>query len=197
MDKNKIRQNYREKRKALPLPELQKWNAAITETLVEFFGQKYGSHAKPMVAAFRAKQREADAWEAFVSLAEKDFRFCFPRVLENTERSMEFREVDCSLAATEFEKGSFGLLEPKKSCSLISVEDMDCILVPVLVFDEGGGRMGHGKGFYDQMLVDFKRPKIGIAYEWQCFPEALPMDGHDVFLDYVITEKGVRKLTRS
>lgn len=197
MDKNKIRQIYRDKRKALALIDLQKWNAAISQNLISFFQQKYGAHAKPMVAAFRAKQREADAWAAFLALTEQQYRFCFPRVIENAEHSMEFRQVDCARAEAEFEKGSFGLQEPKKKCPLVSVEDMDCILVPLLVFDESGGRMGHGKGFYDHMLANFKRPKVGIAFEWQCYADALPMDSHDVFLDYVVTEKGVRKLTRA
>lgn len=194
MDKNRLRQIYRDQRKKIDISQFRQWNEQISKHLLEFFRQKYGTNAKPMMAAYCAKEREADVWQALKSLSESGYRFCFPRVIEGTERDMDFREASPS-DAEKFTKGAFGILEPKKSCALVSAEDMDGILVPVLIFDESGARMGHGKGFYDQMLAGFARPKIGVAYEWQCSNESIPMEDHDVRLDYVVTENGVRRLT--
>ena len=194
MDKHNFRQIFRNQRKNISLQQFRDWNDTLSQHVLDFFHQKYGN-TKPLIAAYRGRNREADAWPAFQTLSEKGYRFCFPRVLRDKERSMEFCEA-VPMSAEVFEKGSFGIFEPNTNCNIVTVEDMDCIIVPILAFDESGARMGHGKGFYDEMLAGFRRPKIGLAHEWQCSETSIPMEDHDVRLDYVITEKGIRKLSQ-
>lgn len=72
----------------------------------------------------------------------------------------------------------------------------DVFLVPLLAFDESGNRMGYGGGYYDASLAFYKRLKqsvaIGVAYEEQLWPSPLPIEPHDVALDYVITPSAIR-----
>lgn len=73
---------------------------------------------------------------------------------------------------------------------------IDLFLVPGVAFSKNGGRLGHGMGFYDKYFKRHsetcpEKPSIrmAIAFKEQIVPpEDLPMDNHDVLLDYVVTE---------
>jgi len=70
----------------------------------------------------------------------------------------------------------------------------DLVFVPLLAFDDCGGRLGQGGGFYDRTLAHLRAEgqvtAIGLAYAGQkC--ERLPMAGHDQPLDGVLTEDGL------
>ena len=73
----------------------------------------------------------------------------------------------------------------------------DIFLVPLLAFDKKGNRMGYGGGYYDASLAFYKRLKqsvaIGIAYEEQLWSSPLPIEPHDVPLDYIVTPAAIRK----
>jgi 5-formyltetrahydrofolate cyclo-ligase len=62
-------------------------------------------------------------------------------------------------------------------------------MVPGVAFDRRGGRMGHGKGYYDKLLEHARldTPLVALAFECQMFPE-IPVAEHDVFMDKIITE---------
>ena len=93
--------------------------------------------------------------------------------------------------------GTYGILEPRLDLRAlpdkrVPVSAIDLVMVPGVAFDRRGGRLGHGKGYYDKLLVRM-RPEtllVGMAYECQVFPE-VPMLEHDVYLDRVITEQAV------
>jgi len=90
------------------------------------------------------------------------------------------------------EPGSYGILEPRKDkIKEISVEEVDLIIVPGVGFDEKGHRIGHGKGYYDNLLRNStKALHIGLAFELQIV-DHVPTEEHDVPLDGIITEKRV------
>ena len=84
----------------------------------------------------------------------------------------------------------FGMLEP---CLANKPLIPDLILVPLLAFDENNNRLGYGKGFYDKFLKKRKKIiKIGIAFSFQKYKK-LPTSNFDVKLDYILTEKGIKK----
>jgi 5-formyltetrahydrofolate cyclo-ligase len=68
------------------------------------------------------------------------------------------------------------------------------LLIPGIGFSEQGGRLGRGKGFYDKYLENFKGLKIGVTYEALIAP-TVPMDVHDRYMDWIVTEKGIRKFS--
>jgi 5-formyltetrahydrofolate cyclo-ligase len=65
-------------------------------------------------------------------------------------------------------------------------------LIPLLAFDSAGHRLGYGGGFYDRTLALLKVPAIGIAYGGQEVT-SLPREPHDMALNMIVTEKGVRR----
>ena len=84
----------------------------------------------------------------------------------------------------------FGMLEPcLKKKSLVP----DLMLVPLLAFDGNNNRLGYGKGFYDKFLKNKKNiTTIGIAFSFQKYNK-LPVSNLDIKLDYILTEKGIKK----
>lgn len=72
----------------------------------------------------------------------------------------------------------------------------DLIMVPLIAFDAGGGRLGQGGGYYDRTLAELRQsrsapPCIGLAFAGQEV-EAVPREDHDQKLDGVLTELGYR-----
>ena len=70
--------------------------------------------------------------------------------------------------------------------------DPGLILCPLMAFDDFGGRLGQGGGYYDRTFAARPGvPRIGLAYAGQGV-ERLPMERHDAALDGVLTETGYR-----
>ncbi|MCG2579537.1 MAG: 5-formyltetrahydrofolate cyclo-ligase [Marinobacter sp.] len=71
---------------------------------------------------------------------------------------------------------------------------LDAVLFPLVGFDESGGRLGMGGGFYDRTFAFTRlRPRlapklIGIAHDFQKVPE-LPVEPWDVPLHSVVTDR--------
>ncbi|MDG2094556.1 MAG: 5-formyltetrahydrofolate cyclo-ligase [Phycisphaerales bacterium] len=65
---------------------------------------------------------------------------------------------------------------------------IDAIIVPAMAFDDNGGRLGRGGGYYDRFLEattsDMKR--IGVAFDQQIV-EKVPVEPWDERVDIVIT----------
>lgn len=63
------------------------------------------------------------------------------------------------------------------------------LFVPGCAFDEKGGRMGYGGGFYDRFMEKYPDVlKVALAYEEQLVEE-VPREAHDKPVDVIVTEK--------
>lgn len=68
-----------------------------------------------------------------------------------------------------------------------------CVLVPGLAFDLQGNRIGFGRGYYDRILQDLRKPRnndvvaIGVAFAFQVL-DALPQGIHDEKVDFVVSD---------
>jgi 5-formyltetrahydrofolate cyclo-ligase len=68
--------------------------------------------------------------------------------------------------------------------------EIDFVLVPGLVFDPDGGRIGYGAGYYDRLLGPWPEPLpplVAAAFELQVVP-AVPVLATDRRVDLVVTE---------
>lgn len=95
-------------------------------------------------------------------------------------------------------EGAYGILEPDPQVNeRANVKDIDCAIVPGSAFDEKGGRIGYGGGFYDRLLPDLRPdvPKIGIAFELQIIDE-VPMGYFDQKMDIIVTEKRIIRIEK-
>ena len=63
----------------------------------------------------------------------------------------------------DLEAGAYGILEPKKSCALVTAADIDFAVVPCLSFDRKGRRLGQGGGYYDRLLPQLHCPTVASS----------------------------------
>jgi 5-formyltetrahydrofolate cyclo-ligase len=90
--------------------------------------------------------------------------------------------------ALDLVAGAFGIREPVPALVEIPVGVIDAFLCPGLAFDEHGGRLGRGRGFYDRMLAG-ARPgalKVGVCFANQIVPNTF-QEPHDVRMDRVVS----------
>ncbi len=83
-------------------------------------------------------------------------------------------------------------IETPDTCDVLNLRDVDIFLVPGIVWDEAGYRIGFGGGYFDKVLSQ-RRPDslaIGLAYDFQVLP-ALHPDPWDQPVDLLVTEKRV------
>ena len=65
------------------------------------------------------------------------------------------------------------------------------LILPMVGFDAGGGRLGYGGGYYDRTLAGMGDAlAVGFALEAQRV-EAIPQEPTDITLPYIITDAGV------
>jgi 5-formyltetrahydrofolate cyclo-ligase len=89
--------------------------------------------------------------------------------------------------------GYRGILEPQpQRTRVVAPEALELVLVPGVAFDQRGGRLGFGAGFYDRLLGRLPRdiPTVGLAFDFQVIPW-LPSQPHDIMLQAIVTESRV------
>ncbi len=94
---------------------------------------------------------------------------------------------------TKLIPGPRGVLEPDPSqCKIVPLERVDIAIIPGLAFDEKGGRIGSGKGYYDRLIpkLAITTRKVALTLEEQIVPQ-IPMESHDKHVDIIITDKRI------
>lgn len=91
----------------------------------------------------------------------------------------------------------FGIAEPVFSrAQQRRIWTLDLVMMPLVGFDERGGRLGMGGGFYDRSLAYRSRRKkghkptlLGLAHECQKV-DVIPVASWDVSLQATVTDRG-------
>ncbi len=110
-------------------------------------------------------------------------RWVFPRVVGS-----ELALHHVADPASDLEPGAFGIREPRADLPTVDLFHVDAFLCPGLAFDEYGGRLGRGRGFYDRLLEHARGDalKIGVCHRKQLVPHTYG-EAHDVVMDRVIS----------
>jgi len=140
-----------------------------------------------IIAGYSPIRSEIDPVPLMQSLATEGARLALPVIIARDEPLM-FRVWD---AANSLVAGSLGILEPPPEAPQLMP---DILLVPLAAFDRAGHRIGYGAGHYDRTFAQLRAIKpftaIGLAFDTQEI-ESIPMQPHDVALDYMLTETRV------
>jgi 5-formyltetrahydrofolate cyclo-ligase len=105
--------------------------------------------------------------------------------------NMKLMKVDSM--AQELIPGPRGVLEPDGNrCKIVPMDRIDIAIIPGLAFDEKGGRIGSGTGYYDRLIprLAITTRKVALTIEEQIVPQ-IPMESHDRYVDIIITDKRI------
>ncbi len=138
-----------------------------------------------IVAGYHALPDELSV-ESFYQKYQHKCDFVFPQIRPMEER-MRF-VPPLSNREEDWEKTSWGGFQPVGE-EEVPVYEIDVFLIPALVFDRMGRRLGRGKGFYDRALTRSVGLKLGLAGSYQISEFALPEEDHDIKMDAVLTDQ--------
>ena len=83
-----------------------------------------------------------------------------------------------------------GLLEPRKEAQVLCTQPAGLCIVPGLLFNERGHRIGFGGGYYDRYLPGHVGATVGLC-PTGCYGHDFPVAPHDQSVDWVVTEIAV------
>ncbi|MEA1961360.1 MAG: 5-formyltetrahydrofolate cyclo-ligase [Bacillota bacterium] len=177
--RNELRAEMKTNRNALSSQQVEDNGKMIADRLQEVY---LVSRAQTIMV-FASIQNEVDLRPFIENMQQKGKRILLPRV-----------EKDGSLSAVEFTtwescvKSSMGILEPVGPA--VPMEEINVVLVPGLVFDGAGYRLGYGKGYYDRFLKDLQSDtfKCGVCYDFQIINDVLPQPT-DIPVHWIVTDK--------
>ena len=89
--------------------------------------------------------------------------------------------------------GPKGILEPDiNRCKIVPVDCIDLAIIPGVAFDEKGGRIGTGEGYYDRFIPNLSATtrKVALALECQIIQQ-VPVESHDKHVDIIITDERI------
>lgn len=116
-------------------------------------------------------------------------------ITDKKNKKLILSELKCF---NDLGKGCYGILEPKKGkIKNFNKNKIELIIVPGVVFDAEGYRIGYGHGYYDRFLKKINRniPLIGLAYDFQVV-EKVPRESHDIPVNVIITDKKMIRVNK-
>jgi 5-formyltetrahydrofolate cyclo-ligase len=160
MLKSEARKYYREKRNALTAAERSKFDDLL---LIQF--QTVDLPFLHSVLTYwpieENNEPNSHLFTEFLRFRNPELRICYP-VSDFSTTTLTAIAVDID---TAFTKKKLNIFEPVKGDPVVA-EDLDLVIVPLLVADKRGYRVGYGKGFYDKYLPDCGENciKVGFTY---------------------------------
>lgn len=88
---------------------------------------------------------------------------------------------------SELKPGRFGIKEPQK---ISKKQRFDAMIIPGVVFDKNGARIGRGGGHFDRFLAKTAGTRIGLAFDFQII-DKIDSEAHDVPMDIIVTEQRI------
>jgi 5-formyltetrahydrofolate cyclo-ligase len=184
--KTEIREYYLAKRRALSPEERTEKNEKICKNMLASATFRYAD----VILMFYPKHDEIDIRPVAEAALAAGKKIAFPRC-NPEDHTMIFHYVS---SLSELCPGSYNIMEPSAELPAFTPETAEtasvvCI-VPAVVFDKKGFRIGYGGGYYDRYLAGFRGTKIGFAYR-DFIVNSVPHGRFDLTVDVMITERGL------
>lgn len=182
MTKAELRRDYKRKRSLLTETKVNSFNAGILNQLLQFDwkGVHYIHTFLPIVG-----RNEPDMWSFITNIRVycPDIHIVVSRSEPKDYSMKHFLLADNVVLA----ENVWGIVEPEDG-ETVAETLLDVVLVPLLIVDKAGNRVGYGKGFYDRFLAKCRPDckKIGISL-FEPIERIDDVDPLDVPLDMVIT----------
>ena len=176
-EKTALRKQILAQRKALSPEQIAQKSSQIISKIIETSEYKKSE----CIYAYMPIRGEADMTLLIEKAWRDGKRVAVPRVAGKELIFYYIKSFD------ELDMGSFGIREPKDGLEEASCEDA-LLIIPGVVFDKSGHRIGYGGGFYDRYLEAHTRHLIvAPAYDFQVKDKIITQE-HDISVDMVICD---------
>lgn len=146
-----------------------------------FFASEIWQKAQT-IGLFRSTAQEFDTKMLLERGFKEGKRVVVPEVLP--ERQLAFHEVT---STSQYALSNFGIEEPVVKRP-ISKDEIDLLVVPGVVFNYEGYRIGYGGGYYDRFLADFNGTTVSLVFSEQFLGHWQP-DTFDVPVKRIVTDR--------
>jgi len=180
MDKKSLRQAYIAKRNSLEFSE----KVALESKIKDFLFQNFNFSQK-VVSCFLpiSSKNELDTWPIIQQIINQGGKVALT-VWDNATNCIFHRlwTVD-----TKIKHNAYEIPEPVNG-DFITNDQIDIVIVPLLVMDKFGNRVGYGKGVYDRFLASCvnKTIFIGLSH-FELIERIEDVNPYDIPLNYCIT----------
>ncbi len=177
----------------------KKVDVLIASTLDAFL-EEISKHCDTLtLAIYSPTQGEVDLTSLYAKCLESGHTLIAPRIVGKGQLLWHRVNQLPQDAPDLWQENHYGIWEPQTSLPVF--EGLPhVVLVPCLMADFRGVRLGYGGGFYDAQLKQWKTEakslkqplplSVGVLYE-ETVIRALPVDEWDVPLDVVLSEAGL------
>ena len=157
--KQNMRKNARQRREQMPSEERAAADRAIADNVMRL--RQYS--ACHTVLIYVSTPSEIDTFGIIERCFRDGKKVAVPRCIPNT-RDMEFHYIE---SIEELSSGAFGVLEPLETAPRYDLSDCGgtLMLLPAIVADHFGYRLGYGKGYYDRYMGRFTGDSAVICYD--------------------------------
>lgn len=181
LDKQSLRKAGLAQRKALSADVYAKRNEDILRHFIEFVESIDASVYHCFLPI--TKNAEVNTWPLIDFLKASDKKIVVSRsdLNSNLLTNYYFEGKD------QLVVNHWGIPEPVDG-TVAESESIDLVLIPLLVFDESGNRIGYGKGYYDRFLESCRSDTIKLGLSLLPPVKQIPdVEAHDVAMDFCIS----------
>lgn len=181
LDKKLIRNDIKKQLKDLPHSFYEEASLIIKERLLN----QLSIINSTTIALTYSRQREVDTKRIIEALWALGKQVALPKC-NPKDHSMDFYLVT---NLNQLETVYLDLMEPNPEKTVkINKENIDVVIVPGVVFEREGFRIGYGGGYYDRYLMGFNGDTISLAFQLQIV-DSVPKEEHDIPVQWIITEQ--------
>ncbi len=181
-EKAEIRAVYRKKRASLTDTEREINDAELCHRVTETDAYR---NAASILLYFPMKN-EIDVKPIMEKALLDGKKVAFPKCGKNGEMNFHYVKSENDLTP-----GAYGIFEPSADLPIFDLaESLAVCIVPGLVFDAEGYRVGYGGGYYDRFLAKFKGVSIAPVRRGFMSNKPLPRDEFDRKCDILILAEG-------
>ena len=190
MTKSQLRKYYLSKRKAISAKEI----VIKSDQIADLFFKNFDLLKVNNIHIFLPiiKQNEINTW-LIIRILQQEFPeiiIILPKIIPENFEIENFPFDEKKLI-----ENPWGILEPSgENQDKIDPKKIDLVIIPLLIFDKNGNRVGYGKGFYDRFLQQCKPETLKIGL---CLEEPIELieniSEFDIKMDFCITPNKIYK----
>lgn len=185
IDKKKYRTVYLGKRKMLGAKDFDKKNARLLYHFHDFFEK----HQANLIHSFLSieKNKEVNTWPMIEWLKHQGKKIAVSRCSTTSNELTHYIFEDYK----QLKESKYGIPEPQNG-TIVQPKNLDAVLIPLIVFDRMGQRIGYGAGYYDRFLAECPSHCLKVGLSLAPPLDEIPfVELHDIAMDYCITPHGV------